>query len=262
MKSYPIKKDNLQHLNVSPHHGKALEKATGIRKWLFSLLPRHILMEFTTELKFSWLRWKTRNTYKRFQGASDLKINIGAGSAGADGWVNIDINSGKNVSCIYDCRHHLPFSDNSVRMIFTEHFMEHIDYTEDVPFFLTECYRVLQPGGVIRIIVPDAEKYVKAYFKRDWEQLAAMSTHINDHHYDEHFKSKYHAMMEPLNFIFRQGGHHKYAWDYENMAFVLEKYGFKKVKRQQYGQSYIDELAIDQEERANESLYTEAVKPG
>lgn len=262
MKSYPIKKDHLEHLNVSPHHGRALEKATGIRKWVFTLLPRHVLMEFIAELKFSWLRWKTRNTYKRFQDASDLKVNIGAGSAGAKGWVNIDIHSGRNVTCVYDCRHHLPFPDNSVSMIFTEHFMEHINYTEDVPYFLDECLRVLKPGGVIRIAVPDAEKYIEAYVERDWTKLAKLSTYINKYHFDEHFKSQYHTMMEPLNFIFRQGGHHQYAWDYENMAFVLEKYGFKDIKQQTYGKSMIEELAIDQKERASESLYVEAVNLG
>lgn len=260
MKSYPIQRDEINHLNVSPHHGMALQKASGIKRWILKLLPRHLLRPLTDEFKCAWIRWKTRNTYKRYLNASDLKVNIGSGASGLDGWVNMDLSPGENVNCIYDCRHHLPFPDESVHMIFTEHFMEHIDYTEDVPFFLSECLRVLQPGGVIRIIVPDAEKYIKAYMEHDWDMLAQISTHINEEHFDEHFKSQYHTMMEAVNFIFRQGGHHKYAWDYETMAFVLDRYGFTEIERQSYQQTKLDELAIDQQARASESLYVEAVK--
>jgi predicted SAM-dependent methyltransferase len=76
------------------------------------------------------------------------------------------------VNCIYDCRRDLPFADASATVIFTEHFFEHIDYCEEVLVFLSECWRVLEPGGVIRIAVPDAEKYIRAYCSEGWEELA------------------------------------------------------------------------------------------
>jgi predicted SAM-dependent methyltransferase len=49
----------------------------------------------------------------------------------------------------------LPFNDNSVCYIFSEHFFEHLFHDEAV-CLLNECWRILKPRGVIRIVVPDA----------------------------------------------------------------------------------------------------------
>ena len=40
---------------------------------------------------------------------------------------------------------------------------EHIEPREELPRFLGDCHRALEPGGVLRIIVPDAERYLQAY---------------------------------------------------------------------------------------------------
>jgi hypothetical protein len=66
--------------------------------------------------------------------------------------------------------------------------------------------------------------------------------------------------MELINFVFRQQYEHKYAYDYETLEFILYKYGFSKVQRQAFGKSLMDELSIDQQIRASESLYVEAIK--
>jgi predicted SAM-dependent methyltransferase len=98
-------------------------------------------------------------------------VNIGAGPAGKAGWVNLDGFRATGINCLCDARRRLPFPDGSVRGIFTEHFVEHLDYTEEVPDFISECYRALEPGGAIRIIFPDIEMYLKAYTAGGWEEL-------------------------------------------------------------------------------------------
>jgi predicted SAM-dependent methyltransferase len=50
----------------------------------------------------------------------------------------------------------LPFDDNSMSFIFSEHFFEHLFLDEAVSLFM-ECHRILQPCGVIRTCVPDAD---------------------------------------------------------------------------------------------------------
>jgi predicted SAM-dependent methyltransferase len=62
-----------------------------------------------------------------------------------------------------DLRCELPLADNTTRLIFTEHVLEHLDYDRDLAFVMSEFYRVLKPGGAVRIIVPDLEKYCRAY---------------------------------------------------------------------------------------------------
>jgi predicted SAM-dependent methyltransferase len=54
----------------------------------------------------------------------------------------------------------LPYSDNTVDNIFSEHVVEHITQTEALRFF-EECYRILKPGGVIRTTIPDLSRIIK-----------------------------------------------------------------------------------------------------
>src|SRR5262249_41801669 len=152
-------------------------------------------------------------------------LNIGCGTCGKPGWVNLDFCPSPGVNCVYDCRRGLPFTDNSVRSIFTEHFFEHIDYTEEVPLFLSECCRVLEPGGLIRVVVPDAEKYLQAYCADGWKDMIRVRP-LNPDLSDVHFGSQFSTKMEVVNAMFRQYFEHKFAWDFETLQFVLNRYGF------------------------------------
>lgn len=189
----------------------------------------------------------------------DLLVNIGPGPYGKSGWVNVDIFKAEGIDCVYDCRKHLPFPDNAVRALFCEHVFEHIDYTEEAPHFLAECYRVLQPGGVVRIIVPDAETYLRAYCESGWERIAEVRQ-LGEDRYDPHHGGHYRTKMELINVLFRQGFEHKFLYDYETLSLLLEDAGFSQVNRRSFGESALDELKIDKSERASESLYVEAVK--
>ncbi len=50
----------------------------------------------------------------------------------------------------------LSFQDTSVSFIYSEHFFEHLFLDEAIDLF-NECYRILENGGVLRIVVPDAD---------------------------------------------------------------------------------------------------------
>src|SRR5262249_55628967 len=143
----------------------------------------------------------------------------------------------------------------------TEHFFEHIDYTEEAPRFLAEAKRVLKDGGVIRIIVPDAEKYLNAYVRDDWRDMMAIRP-LDPNLKDFHYSFRYSTRMELINVVFRQFEEHKFAYDFETLALLLKRNGFDEVVRSSYGQSLDPELCIDLEARAPESLYVEAVKRG
>lgn len=222
-------------------------------------IPLHTFFPLLYEIYLVFLRLASLGEPRRWREQAGLLVNLGSGGNGKPGWVNVDIFPAAGVNCLYDCRKKLPFASNSVRGIFCEHFVEHLDYTEELPHFLSECRRVLQPGGVLRIIVPDAERYLRAYAADDWAALAALRP-LEAGRVDAHFNFAYRTRMELINMILRQGHHHKYAYDLETLAFVLRRYGFAHVVRQQFGHSLLPELAIDWTERASESLYVEAVK--
>ncbi|MND28938.1 Methyltransferase domain protein [compost metagenome] len=57
--------------------------------------------------------------------------------------------------------------DNFFKVIYSSHVIEHL-FPTDLAFFLSETLRLLEPGGVLRIVCPDAEQIGRAYKSRDW----------------------------------------------------------------------------------------------
>ena len=104
-------------------------------------------------------------------------LNLGCGTRTNPYWVNIDwslklrlsklpligsyLNSPTDIQ-IYDLRKGIPFDDNTVDVVYSSHVLEHIE-KNGAETFLKEMYRVLKPGGVIRIVVPDLEKAARKY---------------------------------------------------------------------------------------------------
>jgi predicted SAM-dependent methyltransferase len=251
-------------LDIYPNFEQRLASKGGLARLAMTALPfipRHTFHPFMSELNLALRRLanRPRRVRELYKGRRDMLVNIGCGERGKPGWENVDLFNCPGVNCVYDCRRGLPFADNAVKGIFSEHFFEHIDYTEEVPFFLSECHRVLQPGGVIRIIVPDAEKYVRAYCAEGWEDLILVRP-LNPDHSDVHFGSKFNTKMEVLNAMFRQYFEHKFAYDFPTVEFLLRRYGFSEVRNQAFGRSALPDLAIDSPDRASESLYVEGVK--
>lgn len=228
------------------------------RAAIHKVLPVHAYAPLRFELRLALLRLRTRRAPRQYAGARDLLVNIGAGPHGRPGWVNVDASPGPNIQCLYDCRRRLPFPDGSARGIFTEHFLEHLDYAEEAPLFLAECRRILRPGGVLRVVVPDAELYLRAYAAGGWSELARIRP-LGPGNHDPHLGVTYRTRLELVNAVFRQGFEHRYAYDCETLARLLSDAGFG-VKRQSYGVSVMPDLAIDQALRASESLYIDAVK--
>jgi predicted SAM-dependent methyltransferase len=111
---------------------------------------------------------------------------------------------------------------------------------------------------VIRLVVPDSEKYIRAYVEGT-EALNALRG-VGEDGIDPYFPNKYRTAMELFNTAFRQEYQHKWMYDYENLKDVLELMGFAEVKRSAFGESRLEGLAIDSPGRARESLYVEGVK--
>jgi predicted SAM-dependent methyltransferase len=160
----------------------------------------------------------------------------------------------RDTTLCLDIRRRLPLTDGSVARILAEHVMEHIDFRGDVPAVLRDWYRMLQPGGVARIIVPDAKRFLQAYVFEDpkhWQNLGWDPQKMPDDIY---------TPMHIINHIFHQSGEHLFAYDFETLAWALRRAGFSKVEQQSYKTSRDPLLAIDQENHAPYSLYVEAIK--
>jgi predicted SAM-dependent methyltransferase len=195
-----------------------------------------------------------------FKGKSGLKVNIGCGDSPLTGWINVDVYSAPNIF-YWDCRRSLPFEDRSVEMIFAEHVFEHFDHPLETGPFLAECLRCLRPGGILRIVVPDAGRYL-SLFSKGLEAFVPVRPLSSDRDgfRDHWLGSLYETPMELINAVFRQGHEHKFAYDAETLCLYLRKAGFKEGIHQEFGVTKWTEAPPDKPERASESLYVEGVK--
>lgn len=232
-----------------------------IRKIVISVLPIYVARQVKNEIRIA-LRHVlySRRTQRQFAKLHGCRVNIGCGPLPAPGWANLDVCPAPGVH-FWDCRRGLPFSDNAVSAIYSEHSFEHLDLETEAKPFLQECRRCLRPSGVIRLVVPDAGAYLGLYGKR-WDLLAAKRPlkHVENGWRDYWSDNVYSTQMQFINWVFRQGYEHKYAYDEETLTLILRQAGFSKVARQSYGISLDSEMAQDREDRSGESLYVEAVK--
>jgi predicted SAM-dependent methyltransferase len=83
------------------------------------------------------------------------KLNVGCGHQKMAGWIGIDRVRTAATDIVRDITRGLPFDDSSIDEIYCDNVLEHIGPNEDFLFVLNEFYRVLKPGAVAAIIVPD-----------------------------------------------------------------------------------------------------------
>lgn len=90
------------------------------------------------------------------------RLNIGCGRQTHPDWTNIDlVPANRNVlGC--DIRKGLPFPANRFEAVYHSHLLEHLPPHEGEAL-VRECYRVLKPGGILRIVVPDLERIAELY---------------------------------------------------------------------------------------------------
>ena len=118
---------------------------------------------------------------------------------------------------------------------------------------------MLNAGSVLRLVVPDAENYIRAHCEAGWDAISRVRD-LGDRHADRFIGCCDNTRMELLNEVFRQAYDHKHAYDFDTLEFLLTRKGFSRVVEEAYDRSLLKKLRIDRERRNCESLYVEAVK--
>lgn len=89
-------------------------------------------------------------------------VNVGCGSVFHPTWINLDYAPSSPEVRACDLRCGLPLGTGEAGAVYHSHVLEHLT-PEDGEAFLRECHRVLRPGGIVRIAVPDLEGLARAY---------------------------------------------------------------------------------------------------
>jgi predicted SAM-dependent methyltransferase len=91
-------------------------------------------------------------------------LNVGCGNKFHKDWVNVDMKSSSTDVIVANLLKGLPFPDKSFDVVYHSQVLEHFP-KEKAQKFIKECFRVLKPDGILRVVVPDLENIVDEYKK-------------------------------------------------------------------------------------------------
>jgi SAM-dependent methyltransferase len=213
-----------------------------------------------------------------------MRINIGCGATPTEGWVNFD-----NSRAVQAARHpfwlhglrlagvlgaesaglaaaaraeniqwadavrRIPCPDAAAEVVYSAHMIEHLDRGE-ARRFLAEVRRVLRPGGIVRLAAPDLGLLVDDYLSaRDADEFMRR-THLT--------QPRPAGLLPRLRAAVLGSRHHLWMYDGASLSQLLRSAGFAAVAVRPPGETAIaDPGSLDLKERAEESVYVEAVNP-
>lgn len=138
---------------------------------------------------------------------SPIRLNLGAGKTKLDGYIAVDLNPAADV--VTNIKQ-LPFQDGSADEILAVHVLEHL-YRWEVPAVLSEWLRVLKPGGVIALELPNILK-VAHFILNSPDQRLGLWGAYGDPVYEE-----------PLMV-------HRWGWSPAELSATLKEAGFTHVR--------------------------------
>jgi predicted SAM-dependent methyltransferase len=175
------------------------------------------------------------------------RLHWGCGPITPYGWVNSDIQAGPGVDVVADIRAGLPLAADSFDYIVSIHALPELPYA-DLDCTLAELHRVLKPGGVLRLGLPDLDKAIQAYAAKDIDYFLIP---------DEAIKSLAGKMIVQLSWY----GRSRSMFTAEFMAELLARGGFHSIQScpfRQTGSQFPGIIELD--DRELESFFIEARK--
>lgn len=183
---------------------------------------------------------------------------------------------------VHDISRGIPYAENSVDAVYHSHVLEHLD-RDVAPVFLAEVLRVLKPGGVHRVVVPDLEALCRSYVE-DLDACVAAKAPADAHDqrvaalFEQSVRREAHGTSQQprlrrwvenrlLGDARKRGHTHQWMYDRVNLATLLRGLGYSEVRHVDYRTSAIPDWSgygLDAEGPGREyrpgSLYMEAIK--
>lgn len=209
-----------------------------------------------------------------------VKLNLGCGPTAVPGWVNID----RSPNTVLDrlgpakralgtvgllSREHmatwsrdivradirkLPYPNGSAVAIYSSHTLEHL-YFRDAQRVVAECFRVLQPGGVLRLALPDAYAMAMAFTAGCDQGRVDAAVHY-------HSQLNAHPLERPSGLArlrLAAGGHiHRWQPAPVLVESMLTEAGFQTMERADFRNGRCPDL--ERIETRPESFFIEAIR--
>jgi predicted SAM-dependent methyltransferase len=153
------------------------------------------------------------------------KVQLGAGPSRLKGWLNTDIEAGGDGLAYLDATKRFPFEDGSIHYIFSEHVIEHLTYDEG-KVLMAEAYRVLAPGGKMRVSTPNLTQFIALFDKNPSEEAKA---YIQGKLLWHEWPKEPNAAAIILNLQMSSWGH-KFMYDFGTLSAALLRAGFQNAR--------------------------------
>lgn len=198
------------------------------------------------------------------------KLHIGCGGNIFEGWLNTDLTPYSNIIAFLDASKEFPIKDNMFDYIYSEHTFEHLDFKGQLNY-LRESYRILKPGGKIRIATPNFD-FLMQLRSKDLCESQKKYINWNVDSYLKNIKLELNDLMDPgvyvINNYFRDWGH-LLIHNELSISQLINKFGFYKIYYEKVGNSKYSELnnlerhgqMITDEFNLLETMVIEAEKP-
>jgi predicted SAM-dependent methyltransferase len=149
-----------------------------------------------------------------------VAVNLGCGSHYRKGWLNFDLYPASTDVRQANIIDGVPLADGTADFIYHSHVLEHL-CREDARRFLQECHRILKPGGILRIAVPDLEDAAREYLKNIARCDAGDHSAISDLEWS-HIELYDQIAREDRNGEF---GKYLHREDIPNKGYVIQRMG-------------------------------------
>jgi SAM-dependent methyltransferase len=178
---------------------------------------------------------------------TERRLHWGCGGSARPGWTNSDVKDGHGIDLAADIREGLPVASASFDYAVSVHALQEIPY-QDLVRTLSELRRVLVPGGVLRLVLPDLVKGVRAYLDGSDDYFLVA---------DDDGQSLGAKLVVQLLWH----GYSRVIFTSEFVEEILLKAGFARVSHCAYRQTtsrFAEIVTLDNRER--ESMFVEATK--
>lgn len=172
-------------------------------------------------------------------GARDqpLRVHLGCGNDIRRGWLNVDMSppavarrtaraarDGTRL-VVLDLRNGLPLPPGSCDLIYSSHFLEHLEFPDGLRL-LRDCHRSLREGGRLRIVVPNFGRIFQAYVEGDEGYFDLIDIDAAFPYNEPGME----ALIDHVHYAVYQHGEHRSIYDEEKLVRTLGTIGFRDAR--------------------------------
>ena len=160
------------------------------------------------------------------------KLQLGCGKVLLEGWLNTDLQPARPGVVYLDGTEPFPIASDSFDHIYSEHVIQHLPFRAG-QILLRECFRILKPGGVMRLSTPNLRQLVSLLTESDGAAQQDYTRRASDKYIPEN--TAYLPAFVVNNFFWDFT--HQFVYDPESMRHALERAGFTAITAVEIGQS-------------------------